>query len=138
VETSKLARLIDANLNRLREGVRVVEDICRYIYDDKTFASKLKELRHTCRIEDETALLEARDVHSDVLKATTQSESRRHDIKQLITANLKRAQEAARVLEETLKIYEPQSAQKFKKIRYDLYEIEATLQKTPHHPPAQK
>ena len=39
-------RLIDANLNRLREGIRVVEDIFRYVYNDKQTALKLKELRH--------------------------------------------------------------------------------------------
>ncbi len=32
-------RLIDANLNRLREGIRVVEDIFRYVYNDKETSS---------------------------------------------------------------------------------------------------
>ena len=42
-------RLIDANLNRLREGIRVVEDIFRYIYNNKQISTKLKSLRHIAR-----------------------------------------------------------------------------------------
>jgi hypothetical protein len=42
-------RLIDANLNRLREGIRVVEDIFRYIYNNKEISTKLKSLRHIAR-----------------------------------------------------------------------------------------
>lgn len=42
-------RLIDANLNRLREGIRVAEDIFRYIYNNKEISTKLKSLRHIAR-----------------------------------------------------------------------------------------
>jgi len=38
---SENLRLLDANLNRLREGIRVVEDIYRYIFNDKTTSSRL-------------------------------------------------------------------------------------------------
>jgi hypothetical protein len=55
-------RLIDANLNRLREGIRVVEDIFRYVYNDKETSSKLKTLRHLSRLENYTELLETRDI----------------------------------------------------------------------------
>ena len=44
-------RIIDANLNRLREGIRVVEDIFRYIYNDKELSTKLKNLRHLSRVK---------------------------------------------------------------------------------------
>ena len=30
----RIYRVIDANLNRLKEGLRVVEDIKRYVFDD--------------------------------------------------------------------------------------------------------
>lgn len=46
-ETSgKIERLIDANLNRIKEGIRVIEDVNRYIYDDAALSSTLKQLRH--------------------------------------------------------------------------------------------
>ena len=60
-------RLMDANLNRLREGIRVVEDIFRYIYNDKQTALKLKNLRHLSRVTIYTKMLETRDVKNDVL-----------------------------------------------------------------------
>ncbi len=47
----KLFRLVDANLNRLKEGIRVIEDINRYIYDDQNITSKLKSLRHLAKID---------------------------------------------------------------------------------------
>lgn len=51
-------RLIDANLNRLREGIRVVEDIFRYIYNNKEISTKLKSLRHIARTKNYYELLE--------------------------------------------------------------------------------
>ncbi len=45
--SEKIERLIDANLNRLKEGIRVIEDINRYIFDDASLTSTLKQLRHT-------------------------------------------------------------------------------------------
>lgn len=117
-------RILDANLNRLREGIRVVEDIYRYIYNDKDKATHLKQIRHRCRISYHEALLESRDIQGDVLKSTTQSESTRDDIASVITANFKRAQESARVIEEILKLSNPCEAENFKQIRYELYHLE--------------
>lgn len=123
-----LLRLIDANLNRLREGIRVVEDIRRYCFDDKTNASLLKELRHLARIDEHFfTLLASRDILGDVLKQTTTSELSREDLTSITIANIKRAQESARVLEESLKLYSAKESQKFKDIRYELYNIEIAL-----------
>ena len=123
----KLFRLIDANLNRLREGIRVVEDIQRYIYDNKELSKKLKSLRHKCRLDDEKNLLEYRDILGDVLKQTTKSEQKREDIPSIMIANIKRAEESARVLEESLKLIDSNKAETFKQIRYELYNIEKFL-----------
>ena len=123
---AKLFRLIDANLNRLREGIRVVEDILRYIEDDGNLAKRLKEVRHKVRFED-PRLLEFRDIEGDVLKSSTSSEMERTDIASLKHANIKRAQESARVLEEALKLIDPKTSMLFKTIRYELYDIEKAL-----------
>ena len=42
----KLLRIIDANLNRAREGLRVCEDISRFALGDKTATRALKSIRH--------------------------------------------------------------------------------------------
>jgi len=120
----KLFRLIDANLNRLKEGIRVVEDINRYIYNNKTVSSKLKELRHFTKIENYLELLSYRDIQNDVLKANTKTEMERENITYLLLANYKRAQEASRVLEEVFKLLNLEKSKDFKMIRYKLYELE--------------
>lgn len=122
-------RLIDANLNRLREGIRVVEDIFRYIYNNKQVASRLKEIRHKSRLVEYDELLNSRDIVNDVLKSTTKSEENREGIKNILIANFKRAQESSRVLEEFLKLDNENKSETFKHIRYELYDLEKELLK---------
>jgi len=122
--TNEHLRLIDANLNRLREGIRVVEDIYRYILNDKNTASKLKHLRHSSRVDFYDKLLESRDIKNDVLKSSISSEQKRENLASILIANFKRAQESARVLEEFCKLYDTTLSELFKNIRYELYDIE--------------
>ncbi|MFA6192554.1 MAG: thiamine-phosphate pyrophosphorylase [Sulfurimonas sp.] len=117
-------RVIDANLNRLKEGIRVVEDIMRYQKNNKELSSKLKQLRHKSRIDEQELLLQYRDSINDVLRPTIKSELNRTDIKSIIIANFKRAQESARVLEELFKLYNADCSENFKFIRYELYTLE--------------
>ena len=124
---NKELRLLDANLNRLREGIRVIEDIFRYILDDKTTSLRLKELRHKSRIENYNELLKSRDIKNDVLKKTTQSEQARESLNSILIANFKRAQESSRVLEEFTKLIDTKSSENFKYIRYELYDIEKNI-----------
>ncbi|MDD2697308.1 MAG: thiamine-phosphate pyrophosphorylase [Arcobacteraceae bacterium] len=125
--TKENLRLIDANLNRLREGIRVVEDIFRYIFNDKTTASRLKTIRHLARIENYQELLESRDIKNDVLKSSTSSEQTRENLTSILIANFKRAQESARVLEEFGKLLSLKDSENFKYIRYELYDIEKSI-----------
>jgi hypothetical protein len=120
-------RLIDANLNRLREGIRVVEDIFRYVYNDKQTAIKLKELRHLSRLTNYIELLETRDVKNDVLRNSIKSEQNRTDMNSILIANFKRAQESCRVLEEFCKLISIKDSENFKYIRYELYNLEIVL-----------
>ncbi len=122
--TKDYSRIIDANLNRLREGIRVIEDIARYLQNDSELSKKLKNLRHSAKISDINSLLESRDSVNDVLRPTMELELERSDIKSILIANYKRAEEAARVLEEILKIDSPRESEIFKNIRYELYTME--------------
>lgn len=122
--SDKTWRLIDANLNRLKEGARVIEDIARYLNDDTLLASKLKNIRHECKINNYVDIIKSRDSINDVLKDSTISEMQRADIDSILIANYKRTQESARVLEEVFKILDPAMSDKFKKIRYELYTLE--------------
>lgn len=120
----ELYRVIDANLNRLKEGIRVVEDILRYRDNNKELSSKLKLLRHKAKISETSELLKYRDSVNDVLRSTIKSELNRTDINSIILANFKRAQESSRVLEELYKLQSAEYSENFKYIRYELYTLE--------------
>ncbi|MFY4782728.1 thiamine-phosphate pyrophosphorylase [Aliarcobacter butzleri] len=129
MDNNSSLRLIDANLNRLREGIRVVEDIFRYVYNNKEVASKLKNLRHLARTQNYYELLETRDVKNDVLRESIKSEQNRDNLNSILIANFKRAQESARVLEEFTKLTSIKDSENFKYIRYELYNLEIVLTK---------
>ncbi|MCT7548903.1 thiamine-phosphate pyrophosphorylase [Aliarcobacter butzleri] len=129
MDNNSSLRLIDANLNRLREGIRVVEDIFRYVYNNKEVATKLKNLRHLARTESYYELLETRDVKNDVLRESIKSEQNRDNLNSILIANFKRAQESARVLEEFTKLTSIKDSENFKYIRYELYNLEIVLTK---------
>ena len=123
----ELFRVIDANINRLKEGIRVVEDIMRYRDNNKELSTQLKNLRHLAKIEDIQSLLQYRDSINDVLRPTMQSELKRVDINSILIANFKRAEESARVLEELFKLSDAKQSENFKSIRYTLYNLEKEI-----------
>ncbi|MFA6384789.1 MAG: hypothetical protein WCY10_05405, partial [Candidatus Omnitrophota bacterium] len=44
--SSGISRVIDANANRLKEGLRVCEEVARFILNDGRLTRGLKEIRH--------------------------------------------------------------------------------------------
>ncbi|MFA5105267.1 MAG: thiamine phosphate synthase [Candidatus Margulisiibacteriota bacterium] len=129
----KVLRIIDANTNRLMEGLRVIEEVARFVLDDKKLTEKIKSLRGRVKegiklIGKGDDLLGKRDSVSDVGKNMYPvSESERPDISSIITSNIKRAEEAARVLEEFGKLANKEAGRIFKLIRFELYDIEKQL-----------
>ena len=121
-------RTIDANFNRYKEGIRVVEDILRYEFDSP-LAKELKKLRHI-KLPNYEEIIQKRDSLNDILKTSTKEEQNRNTLKDIIIANLKRAQESARVLEEIFKITDKNLSEKFKNSRYFLYNIEKEILKS--------
>ena len=121
---ASLLRIVDANLNRLKEGIRVIEDLFRYFYEDKALAYELKELRHSIRLECYKSITTSRDIDGDILKISTTSEKNRKSPKDIVISNFKRAEEAARVLEEVCKSIELCDSEFFKSVRYSLYSLE--------------
>ncbi len=118
-------RTIDANLNRFKEGIRVVEDILRYEYNSP-LAKELKEIRHI-KIPNYDEIIKHRDSMNDILKPSTKEELKRGSIKDIIISNLKRAEESARVLEEIYKIIDINTSETFKNARYKLYNYEKEI-----------
>lgn len=124
-------RIIDANLNRLMEAMRVCEDITRFSLDDGKLTLELKNMRHAVarRVTDFrkkhlVELMSSRNALLDVGLATTKSEGRRKDLADLFLANSQRGKESLRVLEEVLKLFDGALSRDFKKLRFRLYDIE--------------
>ena len=130
---NNIYRIIDANLNRAREGIRVAEEVARLYFDDAKLSSQLKSLRHQLtRVAknsfDEKKLLSFRDSQKDVgADSMGVFEKKRADLESIVYANLRRSQEAVRVLEEFGKLIQEQSAPSFKKIRFRLYALEQKM-----------
>lgn len=128
-----LLRLFDAAANRSREGLRVIEDIARFLWNDEHLVRDSKNLRHDCtsamqQLEQITGvLIAARDTPGDVgTTLTTPGETSRPDIASLLRANAARVQEALRTLEETAKLVAPESSDRFRQLRYRAYTLEAS------------
>jgi thiamine-phosphate pyrophosphorylase len=126
-----LNRMLDANLNRCREGVRVLEDVARFVLDDVHLSERIRSIRH--RVWELGSLIGAelvasRDSRGDVERdARPEVEGKRSEVVELVIANAKRAQEAARVLEEVLKLRSPSLWKGFKEVRFELYDLEKEL-----------
>ena len=122
---SNLFRTCDANLNRFKEGIRVVEDILRYEFNSP-LAKELKTLRHI-KVPNYEEIIKHRDSLNDILKSSTKSELKRNSLKDIIISNLKRAQESSRVLEEIYKLIDINTSEEFKTARYKLYNLEKEI-----------
>ncbi|MBI4309514.1 MAG: thiamine-phosphate pyrophosphorylase [Candidatus Omnitrophica bacterium] len=124
----KLYRILDANFNRAKEGLRVCEDVCRYVNNDKQLTRGFKDARHdlTGAVEalDILKALAGRDIKGDIGRATSPSESRRKGIEAVFWANAQRVKESLRVLEEISKLINVKSAQRMKHLRYTVYDLE--------------
>jgi len=122
--SEKIERLIDANLNRLREGIRVIEDISRYVYDNTLLTPRFKALRHQIQKAYTPERLLYRDIKNDILKKSIPSELDRKSLNDIVIANFSRSEESARVLEESFKLSDASLSELFKSIRYELYDLE--------------
>jgi thiamine-phosphate pyrophosphorylase len=133
---TKVLRIIDANANRLMEGLRVAEEVARFVLDDRKLTEKIKSLRGRVRkalylLVRGDDILSSRDSAKDVGKHSyPDTEAQRAGIRQIITSNIKRAEEAARVLEEFGKLSSKEAGKTFKAIRFELYDIEKELMKS--------
>ncbi|MCL2766883.1 MAG: hypothetical protein FWD21_04295 [Peptococcaceae bacterium] len=132
----EIYRVLDANINRLREGLRVLEEVSRFILNDRDMTARLKNLRHQATAaanslpEGFMELIGARESTTDVgADSWTAAEMTRSSLTALTTANCKRVQEAARVLEEFGKLCVGDGARTFKEIRFMAYELERELLK---------
>lgn len=126
-------RLFDANANRAAEGLRTLEDVARFIYNDAFSARVVKESRHRlgelCGCVDRSARLLSRSTATDIgVVIKTQGELTREDWSRVVQAAVERVLQSLRCLEESAKLIVPMHAPEFEQLRYQAYDRLATVE----------
>ena len=130
-QTHNYWRVVDANFNRAKEGLRVCEDVCRFMLNDESLTDSLKNIRH--QLSDilfawnPKDCWDARDVSGDVGQKSLDVEFKRETLADVTYANIQRVKESIRVLEEFAKLDDVSKALAFKQLRYEIYIIEKDL-----------
>ncbi len=122
-------RIVDANINRAKEGLRVCEDVCRFSLEERLSTARLKRARHKLTALADTLgpriiFIRERNSLRDIGKDIKASELERSGVKDIFLANVQRVKESIRVLEEFSKLADAKVSIGFKRLRYEIYEIE--------------
>jgi thiamine-phosphate pyrophosphorylase len=121
-------RILDANLNRATEGMRVSEEVARFILNDRQLTAQFRNIRHQIfKVFGKFAreeLIKKRDSQQDVARNFLGEELNRDNYQDIFFANMQRVKESIRVLEEFYKLIDKKASIKLKKIRYHVYEVE--------------
>jgi thiamine-phosphate pyrophosphorylase len=125
-------RIIDANFNRAREAIRVMEDFCRFALNCERLTTRAKQLRHqlcaAINTLDTNQLIINRDTVGDVgIGKTVEEQLSRSCLDNCVAAGCKRLTEALRVLAETTQILNPQTARAIENLRYTAYTLEKDI-----------
>ncbi|MDH6055426.1 thiamine phosphate synthase [Umezakia ovalisporum] len=121
-------RILDANLDRAREGLRIIEEWCRFGLNNGQLVGECKSLRQELAHWHSAEIRAARDTLGDLgTELSHPQEEQRSSMKGLLQANFCRVQEAMRVLEEYGKLYHPNMGKAFKQMRYRVYTLETGL-----------
>jgi thiamine-phosphate pyrophosphorylase len=128
IPPSTVRQILDVNLDRAREGLRVIEEWCRFGLNNPTLVCECKALRQTLGQWHDQSLRLARNTQEDPGTALTHpQEQQRADLTHLLAVNFSRVQEALRVLEEYGKLNDWPFWPQCKQLRYRLYILESQL-----------
>lgn len=121
-------RILDANLDRAREGLRIIEEWCRFGLNHPQLTEDCKQLRQELARWHTDDIRAARDTPGDPgTELSHPQEEHRDSVAQVLQANFCRVQEALRVLEEYGKIRSVEMGIACKQMRYLVYTLESHL-----------
>lgn len=126
-------RIIDVNLNRLREGLRVGEEVVRFVKEEENYTTEFRCLRQKItKVLNSSKLstrklFSSRNINSDVGTKENLDDFKRKDYKDIFKANIQRVKESLRVLEEFLKLIDKQASQEFRQLRFKVYDLEKKI-----------
>lgn len=126
----RILKIIDANQNRAKEGLRVAEEVCRFVVEDETLTRKIKGLRHRlCHLVDRfygVNILREREIERDAGRGLNKIGFEGGYIG-VVRANLSRVQEALRTIEEFSKLTHKEAGSCFNELRFEVYGVEKEL-----------
>ncbi|MCS7151885.1 MAG: thiamine-phosphate pyrophosphorylase [Endomicrobia bacterium] len=126
----EILRILDANLNRITEGLRVIEDTLRFVFNEDKIYKQLRQIRHKIVrifIEFYPTMIFGRSSDSD--PGRTAKEKKYKNINEIVVSNFHRVTESLRVLEEIAKLQCVKKVAEVKNLRYKVYEIEKEVVK---------
>lgn len=134
-------RIIDANINRTKEGLRVCEEVVRFILSNRNLTFALKKIRHNLNtlfknLPQPLKLIKERHSLTDPGKNIFINELKRKNYADIFFANMQRVKESIRVLEEFSKLINKNTAVGLKNTRYKIYVLEKRVAEkisTLHH-----
>ncbi|MEB3265621.1 MAG: thiamine phosphate synthase [Cyanobacteriota bacterium] len=121
-------RLLDANLDRAREGLRVLEDWARFGLERPDLVARCKDLRQRLGARHHNHYKLARDTAADPATGLAHPlQAGRVAPEAVVAANAARVQEALRVLEEFGRADDGALAAEAAAVRYALYDLEVAI-----------
>ena len=127
-EDLRIYQIIDANLDRAREGLRVLEDWARFGLGKEKYVEKIKNFRQILGKNHLEVYKQSRNHIEDKCKGLTHKEQiNRKTSEQIISSNSARVQEALRVIEEFSRLQNHELSKIASEIRYEIYTIEIDL-----------
>ena len=123
-----VARLLDANLDRAREGLRVLEDWARFGVDRADLVARTKDMRQRLgRLHRDDYKLARHTATDPAAGMGHPAQQERLSPSQIVGANAGRVHEALRVLEEFGRSIDPELASEAAALRYGIYDLEVDL-----------
>ncbi|MCL2475431.1 MAG: thiamine phosphate synthase [Chloroflexi bacterium] len=132
MQESILYRMADANINRTVEGLRVLEDVCRFILNNTRLVSVIKEWRQKIAVlpmaTTKRLLWQRNSLQDSGKEIVPIKEASLRDSASIVVANSRRVQESLRVLEEIAKDLTMElDSNTYREARYVLYDIEKDI-----------
>jgi len=125
-------RIIDANFNRAREAIRVIEDYCRFALNSAPLSERARGLRHELSAAinklDAGKLISSRNTLGDVgVGKKVDAQLARSRLNDCFTAGCKRLTEALRTLAEMSQTQNRAVAETIERLRFAAYTLEKDI-----------
>ena len=126
-----LDRIIDVNLNRLDESLKFLEDIIRFSLENKKLLGEIRRIRNNFLAVKKSlplaTIVISRKSYYDLGRSAKFDSQLKKTPRAIIFANLTRAKEASRIIEEILRVQKIEISNSVKEIRFKIYDLEKNI-----------